>query len=251
MTSALRPDGGEQELSDQIEDIVLVPSHGGRKVPVVGLGGSAGSIEALQQFFGAMPLQSGLAFVVMVHLPADHDLLLTEVIHRRTRMKVVEVPQTLVLDANTVFVVPPGKVLQLQDGELCLADLPEGRARHLIVDVLFRTLAVSHGVHAAAVVLSGLDGDGAIGIRRIKERGGLTVAQDPEQAAHGSMPRRAIDTGMVDWVLPVQDMPARLLAYFRRENAVALPPEDGPAEAARREDAQSISDLANHEPEPR
>ena len=73
----------------------------------------------------------------------------------------------------------------------------------------------------------------------------------PEQAAHGSMPRRAIDTGMVDWVLPVQDMPARLLAYFRRENAVALPPEDGPAEAARREDAQSISDLANHEPEPR
>jgi hypothetical protein len=78
----------------------------------------------------------------------------------------------------------------------------------------------------------------------------VPVPQDPEQAAHGSMPRRAIDTGMVDWVLPVQDMPARLLAYFRRENAVALPPEDGSAEAARREDAQSISDLANHEPEP-
>lgn len=250
MTSALRPDGGEQELSDQIDDIV--PSHGCRKVPVVGLGGSAGSIEALQQFFGAMPLQSGLAFVVVVvQRPPDHDILLTDVIQRRTRLKVVEVPQTLVLDANTVYVIPPGKVLQLQDGELRLADGPEGRAHPSVVDILFRTLADSHGAHAAAVVLSGVDGDGVIGIQRIKARGGLTVAQDPQQAAHDSMPRRAIGTGMVDWVLPVHDMPARLLAYFRRENAVAMPPEDGATEGTRREDAQSISDLTNHEPQPR
>jgi two-component system CheB/CheR fusion protein len=242
MTSELRPDGGEQELADQLDD--LVPSHGYHKVPVVALGGSAGSIEALQQFFAAMPPKSGLAFVVVIHLSPDHDSMLTEVIQHHTRMKVVKVSGTLVLDASTVYVIPPGKVLQAQDGELRLADIPEGRARHVVVDVFFRTLADSHGAHAAAVVLSGMDSDGAIGIKRVKERGGLTVAQDPEQAAHASMPRHAIDTGMVDWVLPVEDMPARLLSYFRLENAVELPPEDGPAETdARREAADAEAAL--------
>ncbi|QJW84220.1 hypothetical protein HK414_11365 [Ramlibacter terrae] len=95
-----------------------------------------------------------------------------------------------------------------------------------MVDIFFRTLADSHGAHAAAVVLSGMDGDGSIGIKRIKERGGLTVAQDPDEAMHGSMPRSAIGTGMVDWVLPVQEMPARLLSYFRLEGTVSLPVEE-------------------------
>ncbi|MFL6691751.1 MAG: CheR family methyltransferase, partial [Ramlibacter sp.] len=130
-------------------------------------------------------------------------------------------------------VIPPGKVLESIDGELQLATIPDGRAKHVVVDVFFRTLADSHGPHAAAVVLSGMDGDGAIGIKRIKERGGLTVAQDPEQANQSSMPRSAIGTGMVDWVLPVSDMPARLLAYFRLEHAVELPPEELPPDPVR------------------
>jgi two-component system CheB/CheR fusion protein len=241
MSSELRPDGAAQDLADQIDDIV--PSHGYGKVPVVGLGGSAGSIEALQQFFTTMPPQSGLAFVVVIHLSPSHDSVLTDVIQRCTRMKVVKVTGTLVMEANTVYVIPPGKVLQLEDGGLKLKDLPDGRARHVVVDIFFRTLADSHGAHAAAVVLSGLDGDGAIGIKRIKERGGLTVAQDPAQAAHDSMPRMAIDTGMVDWVLPVQDMPARLLSYFRLEQAVELPPEEPAVEAPAREANQSEADL--------
>jgi two-component system CheB/CheR fusion protein len=245
MTDELRPDGAEMDLADQIDD--LVPSYGYAKVPVVGLGGSAGSIEALQAFFETMPAQSGLAFVVVIHLSPDHQSALTEVIQRHTRMQVVKVDGRLHVKPNTVYVIPPGKVLQSQDGELQLTDIPEGRARHVVVDVFFRTLADSHGAHSAAVVLSGLDGDGAIGIKRIKERGGLTVAQDPEQAAHGSMPRTAIQTGMVDWVLPVEDMAARLLTYFRLEQAVELPAEDPSAAAGARQEASEaeLRDVLN------
>jgi two-component system, chemotaxis family, CheB/CheR fusion protein len=219
-----------RELADQIDD--LVPSYGYRMVPVVGLGGSAGSIEALQAFFSTMPTKSGLAFVVVIHLSPDHESILTDLLQRCTRMKVVKVQGEVVIAADTVYVIPPGRMLQSSEGQLRLAPLDQNRVKHIVVDVFFRTLADSHGAHAAAVVLSGSDGDGAIGIKRIKERGGLTVAQDPEQASHGGMPRSAIQTGMVDWVLPVQDMPARLLQYFRLENAVELPPEDAPEEAA-------------------
>ncbi|MDB5750609.1 MAG: signal transduction histidine kinase with CheB and CheR [Ramlibacter sp.] len=227
MTAELRPDGAEQDLADEIDDII--PSHGYRKVPVVALGGSAGSIEALQAFLGAMPPQSGLAFVVVIHLAADHDSALTDVLQRCTRMPVVKVEGTLQVDPDTVYVIPPGKTLQSEHGRLRLGDIPFGPTRHVVVDVFFRTLADSHGAHAAAVVLSGMDDDGALGIKRVKERGGLTVAQDPEQALHGSMPRAAMSTGMVDWVLRVEEMPERLLTYFRMEKSVALPPEEAAA----------------------
>jgi two-component system, chemotaxis family, CheB/CheR fusion protein len=242
MTEELRPDGAETDLADQIDDIV--PSYGYGKVPVVGLGGSAGSIEALQDFFTTMPSQSGLAFVVVIHLSPEHDSMLTDVLQRCTRMRVVKVVDTLKVEPNHVYVIPPGKVLQSRDGELRLQPTPPGRAGHVVVDVFFRTLADSHGAHAAAIVLSGMDGDGAIGIKRIKERGGLTVAQDPDQAAHPSMPRHAIDTGMVDWVLPVHDMPSRLLAYFRLEQAVNLPPEE-PDEGELHTDEASLRDVLN------
>src|SRR4051812_16132594 len=233
MTKELRADGAEQDLADEIDDIV--PSYGYRRVPLVGLGGSAGSIEALQSFFTTMPSHSGLAFVVVIHLAPDHESVLTEVLQRCTRMRVVKVDGVLKVEPDTVYVIPPGKVLQSEDGELRVADIKDNRAKHVVVDVFFRTLADSHGAHAAAVVLSGLDGDGAIGIKRIKERGGLTVAQDPDQAIHSSMPRSAIQTGMVDWVLPVPDMPARLLQYFRLESTVELPSEEAPSETETRE----------------
>lgn len=229
MTAESRPDGAEQDLAGGIHD--SVPDHGQRKVPVVGLGGSAGSIEALQAFFSAMPPYSGLAFVVVIHLASDHDSILSGVLQRSTRMKVVKVEGSLEVAPDTVYVIPPGRTLQSQDGSLVLGQLPPARAAHVVVDLFFRTLADSHGGRAAAVLLSGMDGDGAIGIKRIKERGGLTVAQDPGQAMHAGMPQSAIDTGMVDWVLPVQEMPARLLSYFRLEREVALPPDEPGPEA--------------------
>src|SRR3954464_1678193 len=215
MTAANDPDSAEEALAEQVGDVV--PGFGRDRIPVVGLGGSAGSIEALQEFFSAIPPDTGMAFVVVIHLSADHQSVLADGVQRSTRMNVQRVHGPLHIEANTVYVIPPGKTLQFHLGQLALGDIPDGRPRHVVVDIFSRTLADSHGPHAAAVVLSGMDGDGAIGIKRIKERGGLTVAQDPDQAVHNSMPRNAIDTGMVDWVLPVQDMPSRLLAYFRLE----------------------------------
>ena len=111
---------------------------------------------------------------------------------------------------------------------LSLCPLAPERGKRLAVDVFFRTLADTHGAHAAAIVLSGADGDGAIGLKRIKERGGLTVAQDPDEAEHEGMPRSAITTGMVDWVLRAREVPPRLLEYFARGKRVQLPAENGP-----------------------
>jgi two-component system CheB/CheR fusion protein len=190
-----------------------------------------------------MPPQGGLAFVVVIHLSPDHQSSLTELIQRCTRMPVVRVEDTLTVEAGTVYVIPPGKVLQSGQGQLKVAPVPPGRVRHVTVDIFFRTLADSHGPHAAAVVLSGLDGDGSIGIKRIKERGGLTVVQDPDEALHPSMPRTAIDTGMIDWVLPVQDMPNRLLSYFRLETSVELPPEEPPADATAHQHESDLRDV--------
>jgi two-component system CheB/CheR fusion protein len=197
-------------------------------LPLVGLGGSAGSIGALKTFFEAMPADSGMSFVVILHLAADHDSRLPEVLQRATTMRVVQVSGVEQIQPNTVYVIPPGKALEALDGKLRVAELRTRQGRHVAVDLFLRTLADYYGPHATAVILSGMDGDGAIGIKRIKERGGLTIAQDPDEAEHSGMPRSAIATGMVDWVLPVRDMAARLLEYRRHEQLLRLPPEDGP-----------------------
>ena len=223
-------DVGEEELADQIDNIV--PSFGYREQRLVGLGGSAGSIPALQKFFEAMPADSGMAFVVVLHLAPTHDSVLDSVLQRVTAMPVLQAEDGQRIQLNHVYVIPPGKHLTLLDGHLRLTDFVRESGRHMTVDLFFRSLADTHGPHAVAIVLSGGDGDGAIGVKRIKERGGLTIAQDPEAAEHAGMPRAAIATSMVDWVLRAEEMPARLLEYHAREGRLRLPPEDGPNPAA-------------------
>jgi two-component system CheB/CheR fusion protein len=227
MLNEMKPDQAEEELGDLIDN--AVPTRGYRMVPVVGLGGSAGSIEALQKFFSALAPDPVLAFVVVIHLSPEHESTLAELLQRHTRMRVHQVQDAQKIEAGSVYVIPPGKTLRAEDGHLHLGELDGPRSRHVAVDVFFRTLADTHGAHSAAVVLSGMDGDGAIGIKRVKERGGLTIAQDPDEALHSGMPRSAIATGMVDWVLPVSDMPERLQSYFKLERKLRLPPEDEPA----------------------
>lgn len=218
------PDAVEEVLADAIDD--MVPTYGYGMIPVVGLGGSAGSIEALQAFFSRMPADSGLAFVVILHLSSEHESTLAELLQRCTQMPVVQVRQSIAIRPNSVYVIPPGKSLRCAAGSLSAVPVERKTAPHVVVDLFFRTLADSHGAHAAAIVLSGMDGDGAIGIKRIKERGGLTVAQDPTEAQHEGMPRSSIGTGMVDWILRVEAMPARLMAYFRLEKRLHLPEEE-------------------------
>jgi two-component system, chemotaxis family, CheB/CheR fusion protein len=207
------------------QPLLNVGSAGGR---VVGLGGSAGSVLALQRFFETMPADSGMSFVVILHLSPDHESVLSEVLQRVTRMPVMQAVDGQQVERNHVYVIPPARLLSLLDGHLSLTDLPREPGRRMVVDLFFRSLAETHGRNAVAVVLSGADGDGAIGIRRIKERGGLTIAQDPEDAGQASMPRAAIATSMVDWVLKTEEIPARLVEYDARERRMQMPPELGP-----------------------
>ena len=224
------PDAAEEAVADAMDDVI--PTFGYQTLPMIGLGGSAGSIPALVEFFKAMPVDSNMAFVVVLHLAPERDSTLAELLQRSTSMPVLQVQETAKVAPNHIYVIPPGKSLQSADGHLRLDDLERERGKRTAVDLFFRTLADSHGPHAAAIVLSGADGDGAIGIKRIKERGGLTVAQDPNEAEYPSMPQSAIATGMVDWILPIADLPQRLLAYVAQERQLKLPSEEGPQPAA-------------------
>ena len=255
--SDLQPDHAEERFAGTSDD--AIPSRGFQLLPLVGLGGSAGSIPALQAFFRSMPADSGMAFVVVIHLSTAHESALAELIQRTTSMRVVQVRATEKIEPNCVYVIPPAKSLAALDGELRLEDLPGTNGRHVAVDLFFRTLADTYGPHATAIVLSGADGDGAIGIRRIKERGGLSIAQDPHEAEHSSMPRSAISTGVVDLVLPVSEMAARLVSYHRLEQQLVLPPEaepetrgqpaeaDGTDEAALRQVLEMMRNRTGHD----
>jgi two-component system, chemotaxis family, CheB/CheR fusion protein len=192
---------------------------------IVGLGGSAGSIGALKTFFTHMPGDSGFAFVVVLHLSPASESLLAGVLQKRTPMPVIQVSDPIKVEANCVYVIPPGKHLLTANGQLVLKELPHEYGKRTAVDIFFRSLADTHEGRSIAIVLSGVDGDGAIGIKRIKEKGGITVAQEPGEAQYKGMPRSAIDTGMVDWVLPVAEMPRRLLEYQRTQERVRLPKE--------------------------
>lgn len=223
---AIAPDTIGQRAVDHIDNIV--PSQGHNRLPVVGLGGSAGSISALQKFFAAMAPDSGMAFVVVLHLAPEHVSVLDSILANSTTMRVQSAQDGQQLQANTVYVIPPGKILTASDDRLKLTRFELERGKRMAVDLFFRTLADTYGARATAIILSGADGDGALGLKRVKERGGLTIAQEPSEAEHVGMPQTAIDTGMVDWVLPVGEMPARLTEYRRNEARLRLPSEGGP-----------------------
>ena len=225
----ISPDHEEVEHADEIDNVI--PARGYSSLPVVALGGSAGSIPAMREFFENTSATSGFAYIVVLHLAPGHESTMPELLQRHTAMPVRSAEDEETLTPNTVFVIPPGKHLTVSDGHLRLTELQPERGRRVAVDLLFRSLADSHGPHATAIVLSGADGDGAIGLKRIKERGGLTIAQDPQEAEHGGMPGSAIATGMVDWVLKVADMPPRIAAYLARAARLRVPSEEGPQPA--------------------
>jgi two-component system, chemotaxis family, CheB/CheR fusion protein len=203
--------------------------------PLVGLGASAGGIQALQTFFDNMPDQTGMAFVVIMHLSPDYESNLARILQNRTRMPVVQATEPTKVIPNHVYVIPPSKHLSLQDGHIHLVEPQQATGKRLAIDLFLRTLAAVYGPRAVAIVLSGTDGDGSIGIKHVKEQGGLTIAQDPDEAEFDSMPRSAIKTGMVDWVLPVGQMPGQLVEFLRNESRMHIPPEEAQSE----EDAQA------------
>lgn len=225
MTTEFTPDEAEERLGDRIDH--AVPSYGYRTVPVVGIGASESALPQVQALLRGMPAANGLAFVVLRHdAPGEGDGEWPDRLAGATQMRVVPMAGSERIQPDTVYLVPPRRGARALDGSLLLTD---GESEHgrMVIDLFLRSMADTHGTHAAAVVFSGTGADGAIGIKRVKERGGLTVAQDPDEATHDAMPRAAIGTGMVDWVLPAHEMPLRLLSYFRLEPQLKLPREDG------------------------
>jgi two-component system, chemotaxis family, CheB/CheR fusion protein len=180
---------------------------------IVGLGASAGGIAALQSFFTQTPAASDAAYVVILHLSPEHDSRLAQVLQTSTEMPVVAVADTAKLEADHVYVISPGTSLRIADGVLAATEWARMEERRAPIDIFFRTLAEAYGAHAVGIVLTGTGADGSSGIRRLKEYGGLTIAQDPDEAEHDDMPRAAIAGGLIDYVLPIAAMPARIAAY--------------------------------------
>lgn len=193
--------------------------------PVVGIGASAGGVGALRSFFQHAPANSGLAFVVLVHLSPEHESRLTEILQQETGMAVLQVNAPVAIEPDHVYVISPTRNLSMVDGTLTLGEPGQPRGQRVAIDLFFRALAAAQGRNAIAVVLSGAGSDGALGLARVKEEGGITIAQDPGEAEYDSMPRSAIATGQVDAVLPVASMAAQIVAYFRQAEAIRLPGE--------------------------
>lgn len=180
---------------------------------VVALGASAGGIGAFKEFFAHAPERSGMAFVVILHLSPEHESHLAEVLQSSTRMPVTQVTESVKVAPDHVYVIPPNRSLSCVDGSLVLSEVTRVEERRAPVDIFFRTLAETHGARAACVVLSGTGADGTMGLKRVKENGGVAIVQEPSEAEYPDMPRSSIATGLVDLVLPVAEMPARLVSY--------------------------------------
>jgi two-component system CheB/CheR fusion protein len=208
----------------------LPPESDSHLLPVVGLGGSAGSIVALQDFFSRVSPDLGMAYVVVLHLSPTHDSLLSEILQTHTSMPVVQVNEAVTVEPNHVYVIPPAFHIEMVRGKIELFAPQQSRGKRVAVDLFFRSLAVSHRSKAVAIVLSGADGDGSIGIKRIKEHGGVTIAQLPEESEVNSMPLSAIQTGMVDWVLPVAEIAEKLREFIENERRIRLPDSQEPSD---------------------
>ncbi|UOG73332.1 PAS domain-containing protein [Hymenobacter tibetensis] len=190
---------------------------------VVGLGASAGGIQALQEFFQRVPADSALAYVVILHLSPDHDSQLAQVLQTVARIPVTQVTEKVTIEPNHVYVVPPNQHLMMEGDTIVPSLNLYVEERRAPVDIFFRTLADSYGARAVCVVLSGTGANGSMGLKRVKERGGVAYVQNPREAEFNEMPRNAIATDLIDEVLPVAEIPGRILAYRNSLGTVEIP----------------------------
>ncbi len=203
--------------------------------PIVGIGASAGGLETLETLFKAMPPDSGIGFVLVVHLDRTHVSMLPELLQKYTPMPVRQVEDGMLVEPNHVYVIPPNKDLTIVHGTLHLTELVEPRGAKLPIDSFFRSLAQDQGTSASGIILSGTGTDGTLGVKAIKSSVGMVMVQSEETAKYGGMPRSAIATGVVDYVLAPDQMPEQLIRYTRHATGEAAPrvvPPDGPLPAA-------------------
>src|SRR5664279_2327831 len=178
--------------------------------PVVGIGASAGGLEAFKKLIKAIPESSGIAYILVQHLHPDHSSALPEILQRETQIPVNEISDNVEVEPNNIYVIPSNKILVATDGILQLSPRPKDH-KNMPIDIFFSSLAEVHQSHAIGVVLSGNGADGTLGLKGIKDHGGITFAQDLGSAAYDSMPQSAIKSGVVDFILSPEDMPKQLL----------------------------------------
>ncbi|HEX7176471.1 MAG TPA: CheR family methyltransferase [Pyrinomonadaceae bacterium] len=230
------------DSSEQNSQPPAGPSERAASFPVIGLGASAGGLQALKDFFTNMPVESGMAFVVIMHLSPKHESHAASLLQATTGMPVTQVTEAVKVEPNHVYVIPPTKNLEMSDGHINLTE-PERLhgGKQVAIDLFFRTLGDTHKEHAVGIVLSGMGSDGTNGLKRIKEQNGLAFAQDPKDAEHDSMPRHAIGSGLVDFVLPVAEMPGKLIEVWRNASRIRLPPATEPEVVVSLEDADEAA----------
>ena len=180
---------------------------------IVGIGASAGGIQALKEFFEYVTTDSGMAYVVILHLSPDHESKLSEVLQIVAKIPVIQVVGKVQVEADHIYVISPNHHLALSDGHITASENLLVEDRRAPVDIFFRTLAESIGSRAISVVLSGTGANGSMGLKRVKEKGGAAFVQDPRQAEFAEMPSHSIATGLVDEVLPVSEIPGKILQY--------------------------------------
>jgi len=183
---------------------------------IVGIGASAGGLEALEQFFSNIPVDSGMAFVVVQHLDPDHKGIMRELLQRITEMQVFTVTDRLKVKPNCVYIIPPNKSMSILNDALHLFEPIETRGLRLPIDFFFRSLADDRKDQSIGIVLSGMGSDGSLGLRAIKEQAGMVLVQDPTSAKFDSMPRNAIEAVMVDIIAPANDLPAKLISLTNK-----------------------------------
>jgi two-component system CheB/CheR fusion protein len=244
MTKSSSPASPEREESG------IVPSS--LNFPIIGVGASAGGLEALLRLLENIPAHSGMAFVIVLHLSPRHESSAAEILQRATAMKVRQVTEPTPVEADHVYVIPPGVDLTMNDGYLRVSR--DGRNKggpHVAIDIFFRTLAQVHRERAVCVVMSGTGSDGAVGLTRVKEMGGISIAQSPDDAQHDGMPRAAIATGMVDFVLPAVEIGERLIELWSNAQQIRLPDaksvspklQEPPDEASRQSAEQALQEV--------
>lgn len=192
------------------------PQAEGGAFPVVGIGASAGGLEAMKEFFGAMPADNGMAFVVVQHLEPRSESRMAEILAKTTTMKVGAAEDGVAVEPNSVYTNPPGRPLSIREGRLVLGKPTERLHLEAAIDHFLVSLAEDQGPTAVCIILSGSSGvDGPRGVRAVRAAGGMCMAQTPSTAQFPSMPQAAIDTGLADYVLPPSEMPASLLEFAR------------------------------------
>src|SRR3989339_958185 len=183
--------------------------------PIVGIGASAGGLEALEQFFKNMPKDNGMAFVVIQHLDPNHVDILAELLQRTTSMPVAQVTDRLPVKPNHVYVIPPNKSMSILNGTLHLFEPIESRGLRLPVDFFFRSLADDQQEKSIGIILSGMGSDGSLGLKAIKEKNGLVLVQDPGEAKFDSMPKSAVAAVNVDILGAANELPEKLINYLK------------------------------------